>query len=631
MRATVDDDLSAFVTTLDVQALARRGRSLADALRRVPGARVRDYGGLGQYATVSLRASTAEQVTVLVDGVPQNRALGGPVDLSSISTGQLESVRVYRGFAPASAGLGGVGGLIDVRTRRPAGSHGGFDLQAGSLESRRLSAGAGWRLPGAAAEGDGVQLGAEWLAGDGDFDFFSDNETPFNPADDRRLPRRNNAIDRRSAQMQIRHSTRRGGEFRLLGRTLRRKRGVPGLGSFTTTQASLRERQSDLILGWQRRSDDPRWRELDVQLDGFEQRLRYRDLDGELGIGVQDQTTRMEGAGLQAAWRFGDAELPWFVRSSWRRERVRVEDAALSLSDRGGARRQRYGVTLERTLRWNRLTLVPSVGAERIEDEFIAAAAGTIPAPSDDVDDLRWSSRLGWLWAVGPRTALRGSFGRFERTPNLTELFGDRGAVQGNPQLRPERAWSGEAGVERRWDGGTWDGRFEAVLFGRDTDDLILLIPNGQATAIPVNVSRAEVRGIELAGSAQWGRFLIDGGATWQRAVDRSGSPSDGNPLVLQPQQLGFAGAAGRWGGLACRWELTYSGSNATDSLDTPALRLPARWVHDLELRYDLPEGWAVGLEVRNVFDREVRDVARYPLPARVVLANLGWRHGGTR
>jgi len=78
------EDIAAFATTIRGDQIDRRGQDLADILRRVPGARVRDYGGLGSYATMSLRASTSEQVTILVDGVRQNRALGGPVDLSSI-------------------------------------------------------------------------------------------------------------------------------------------------------------------------------------------------------------------------------------------------------------------------------------------------------------------------------------------------------------------------------------------------------------------------------------------------------------------------------------------------------------------------------------------------------------------
>ena len=113
-----DEDVAAFSTTVVLDDARARGAELADVLRRVPGARVRDYGGFGRFATVTLRGSTAEQVTVLVDGVPQNRSLGGPVDLSAIPLSQVEEVHIFRGFAPAALGLGGIGGVIDVRVRR---------------------------------------------------------------------------------------------------------------------------------------------------------------------------------------------------------------------------------------------------------------------------------------------------------------------------------------------------------------------------------------------------------------------------------------------------------------------------------------------------------------------------------
>ena len=38
--------------------------------------------------------------------------------------------------------------------------------------------------------------------------------------------------------------------------------------------------------------------------------------------------------------------------------------------------------------------------------------------------------------------------------------------------------------------------------------------------------------------------------------------------------------------------------------------------------------GWTVGVDVRNVLDRDTRDVARYPLPGRAVFLHLGWRTG---
>ena len=75
-----------------------------------------------------------------------------------------------------------------------------------------------------------------------------------------------------------------------------------------------------------------------------------------------------------------------------------------------------------------------------------------------------------------------------------------------------------------------------------------------------------------------------------------------------------------------CQWEATHVGRNSIDQLDTPALRIPSREIHDLNLSYGWADGIRLGLDVRNLFDTRTLDLSRYPLPRRVVLLNLGWR-----
>ena len=60
---------------------------LGEVLDRQPGLRVSRQGGLGSFATASLRGSTAEQVLVLLDGLPLVSAEGGPVDLGMLPLG----------------------------------------------------------------------------------------------------------------------------------------------------------------------------------------------------------------------------------------------------------------------------------------------------------------------------------------------------------------------------------------------------------------------------------------------------------------------------------------------------------------------------------------------------------------
>ena len=45
---------------------------------------------------------------------------------------------------------------------------------------------------------------------------------------------------------------------------------------------------------------------------------------------------------------------------------------------------------------------------------------------------------------MSAHTTVRGSVGSFYRSPNLRELFGDRGALRGNPDLVAERGTAAE-------------------------------------------------------------------------------------------------------------------------------------------------------------------------------------------
>src|SRR6266508_4655886 len=75
-------DTTAFATVIRAEDFAGRVTSVPELLRDLVGVQVRGLGG--EYATVSIRGSTAEQVVVYLDGVPLNRALGGGVNLADL-------------------------------------------------------------------------------------------------------------------------------------------------------------------------------------------------------------------------------------------------------------------------------------------------------------------------------------------------------------------------------------------------------------------------------------------------------------------------------------------------------------------------------------------------------------------
>ncbi len=615
-------DIAAFATKVEIDGVDARGEDLPDLLRRVPGARVRDYGGLGAYATMSLRASTSEQVTVRVDGVVQNRALGGPVDLSSIPATQIEEVTVYRGFSPVGLGPGGIGGLVDVRTRAPAETTTGrLDLIGGELGTARASGG----LAVPVGEGRALRLGLEWLESDGDYTYLDTGATPFDPDDDVERRRENNDVEQTNLLLQYRDDRIGGGELRINGRVQQRDRGVPGVDSAPSATARLEEQLGDLNATWSRQTG-PRPSTLDLQLDAFDQQIRFRDLDGNIGLAAQDQRTDLDGAGFSATYRDRRGAHGLTFRGEARVERAHIDDFALEAADRGGADRTLLFLAAEDVFRLGQVTVAPSLNWQYRSDDFTAGEPGTVPPPADDIDESALSGKLGVAWPFAGRWTLRGTIGHFFRSPNLLELFGDRGSLVGNPGLRAEEGDSVEVGVTRRLGHRDLDGSFESVVFARRTDDLIRFRPSSQGSAVADNLAEVEVVGWENAARLVWQRGLsAELGLTWQQATDVSDGFTHGNPLPYQPEWIGFAAAAWRHDPWTLRWDITYTGENSTDALDTPGARLSERWIHDASASLSFGDGWEAGIDVRNVFDRQTRDVARFPLPDRVVLLHVGW------
>ena len=622
-RAPRPED-AAFATVVPADDLVRRGADLADLLRRIPGARVASYGGIGRFATVSLRGSTAEQVTLLVDGVPLNRALGGPVDLSSIPASQVAEVAVYRGFAPAALGLDGLGGAIDVRTRRPIdeASSAAVDLVAGSLATARLAA--AWGTPFADGRG-GMRLAVEGFRSDGDFVYLDTAGTVYEPSDDQQRSRTNNDSSALSLQLQGSVDRVAGGElsFGLRGRT--GEGGVPGPDSLPSKTARLEEGAANLALTWVRGG----W---ELAADGFGERTLFDDPDGDLGV-RRSQETRIDGAGVGAAWRGRTGAHHLLVRADARWEQARVTDDALALPDRGGGTRTALSLVAEDALILGRWTLAPALRWKARNDRFVAGAEGLLPPPATSGEDAWLDGKLSAAWAVGPGDALRVSAGRFSRDPSLLELFGDRGAVVGNPRLKPESGLKAELGYalgERDWGG--WRLGGELVAFGSEIDDMILMWPNAQGVVVPRNIASAQLYGLEgsIALRAP-GDVTIEASGTLLHSEDTSGGFADGNPLPGRPTEEGFLAARWSPGPWRVGWEVTYVGENSTDPLDLPRYRIPARTLNDALVSRAVGKGFRVGLEVRNVFDVETRDVLRFPLPGRMVFASLSWAPGEGR
>jgi len=99
-------------------------RTLKQALENVPGLQMREVLGKSGYE-LSLQGLSADQVLVLIDGLPITASTSSTVDLSQYLLTDVERVEVVKGASSAQYGSSAMGGVVNVITRRPAAGFGG--------------------------------------------------------------------------------------------------------------------------------------------------------------------------------------------------------------------------------------------------------------------------------------------------------------------------------------------------------------------------------------------------------------------------------------------------------------------------------------------------------------------------
>jgi len=624
--------------------------SVADAVATAVGAHARSLGGLGAYASVSVRGASPGHTVVLIDGIPLARLAAVTTDLGRFSLAAFGQVDLYRGAVPVELGGAGVGGALNLVTRLGRGEHGErltLSAGAGSFGARHLRAHHGDRH---GAVESSTTLG--YQAARGDYRYYDDNATPLNADDDGERVRRNNGftafdgatrwatIDRDVAGGVRVASTRQG----LPGSTVN-----PSFGASLTTTDVIGDVAFDARVG------DATAHQLAYALV---ERQHLDDPDGELGLGAAVRDSLTLAGGASSTWRRGLGPHRGVLGGELRGERFRDRDAT-------GAQPAVFGNRLAAALTTAadlvldppdaRIVITPAMRLEAVRTAPSAMTAGpTALQPVATRGDIVPSPRLTARFAVRDDVSLKGSVGWYARLPTLIELFGDRGYILGSPELRIERGPSGDLGAV--WAPAAALGDFDRVLvegdlFAHRAHDTIALVTSAGFVARALNIGDTQSYGGELVASARYARML-SATASYTRLVaeQRTADPNfDGKPVPRAPGHALYARAelAHRvLGHLASVWgDAAWQSMSYLDPMSFG--RVPARVLIGCGARVALGGGVAVALDVANLADTRVvrlpldpppsptltdaptalSDVAGFPLPGRSFYLSLDWSY----
>ena len=612
IRAALDDP-SSTVTVIEVEDLGSGLETTPEILARVPGLKVRQYGGLGQLSTVMIRGSSAEQVLVLVDGVRLNTGQGGGVDISSIPVDTIERIEVIRGGGTAIYGHDAIGGVVNIVTRSPEAGENAIQevsLAGGSYGSLKAHYGInGSTGPGAAL------FSFTHFQSRGDFPYFILEEylngLPLRSAEESR--RVNNDFLSEDALLKSTWPLSEKTELTFSSNLFHTVRGQAGFGD------DQRERARQKVF---RSTNSVRIEKEDIFVDdsrgGFGISYLYSSIgfqDPEPAIGEPIDTGNASSTieGLADFERSAETEqvshyfrLSIQARHEYLRERT-VSDTA-GFGDQGRAA-QSLAMQHECVLLEGTLSFVPVFRFAYTEGFGV-----------------RMTPKLGLVWQPKGLLTVRANLESSYRPPSLNELYyPDQGFMRGNPNLDPEEALNWDAGVSikrRRW-------LAEAVYFGRRVDESIVWLPVSAFTVMPENTGRVDVAGVEaIVEMKPWSFIEASANYTFLKAIDMdTGEQLAGNPL-----HSAFGSFIFRRRPLLLRVEAQYTGEI---SATTTGTRIVGEWVRtDLALELDLlsllPRLKKRGLdrgkltfECKNAGNVFFADARTFPLPGRTFFGTL--------
>lgn len=571
--ATRADELVSDVRVIDRAAIeASTARTLPELLTRLGGVQMSATGGRGKTSSVSIRGAEDRHTLLLVDGVRIGSATQGTPTWEGIPLEMIERIEVLKGPASALYGSDGVGGVVQVFTRKGRdGFHPYASLAAGSREY--------WRGAVGVQAGSGPLNWSLSLQREGERGISSTRPevrptSNYNPDVD---PFRQDSVSGSasydlgagwSVDGSLLHSD---GvtHFDEGGLNIDRSNAIRAL----VAQAGAKGR---LLPGWQT----------------------------ELRLSQSRDTTNALVARPANFSAFSTEQTQW----SWLNT---VETAAgallLGLEDREQrvASSQAFPVR-SRSIR----SAFAGLNGQRGAHSWQGNLRRDANTQFGDADT--WFAGYGFRLTDAWR--LHASRGTSFAAPSFNQLYFPG---FGNPALRPERGVNTDVGV-------TWTGGAHEVKLVRFDNRLRDMIVNASTPAglRPQNVNRARIEGWTLGYEGAVGPVKLRGSA--ERLDPRD--ETTGLQLRRRAREQYTAGADWRTGAWGFGAALLHAGNRVDYPSGLPAQRLRSFTTADLHADWNFARDLSLQFKVNNVGDVDYQTAYGYNQPGRSAYVTLRWQ-----
>jgi len=552
-------------------------QNLTTLLQQVAGVQVTSNGGPGQSGNVYLRGFGGPDVLVLLDGVPINaQDSTGVAYLNNFTTDQIERIEVIRGNVSAIYGSGAIGGVVLITTREGSKTpQASVAASAGSRGTYTASANASGVVGNTA-----LQAGISRYTTQG---YSAINPAQLANANPNANGYRNTTLNGSIVQTLAAGQTLGLRAFRSEGRA-----SYDSSGSYASpTDTNLSSTTQELVQLFSDNRITAAWQ-------------------SHLSLSQQSTTNTTQSF---SAYPYTGSYRTRIQQLLWRN----VVQLGGGWTATGGVDWQQQSIS----------SITGSIASTQRNAKAVFAGIDGGFAGNEIQLNLRHDAIDGYS---GQNTVYLG-YGRelgagFKAIASYSTAFNAAplgylyAPYYGNPDLRPEKAHSAEAGLQ--WAQGA--NVLRAMLFQTKATDQWQY---DFTTSTFQNIASSRTRGVEFSGRGAWNGWGYDANLTLQQPVNTSlpGDPT----LQRRARSLANVTISREVGAVLLGTTLHYSGAR-WDNGPSSRVTLGAYTTVDLTASGAITPQWSWNARVQNLFDKKYQTVYGYNREPFGVFVGVTWR-----
>ncbi|MSQ19944.1 MAG: TonB-dependent vitamin B12 receptor [Betaproteobacteria bacterium] len=563
---TVDETLASVTVITRADIERKQARSVEEILGGIEGISIANTGGRGKQTSLFMRGASSTQVLVLIDGIKAGSPTTGQMAFQDLPVELIDRIEIVRGPRSSLYGSEAIGGVIQIFTKKGGGAlTPSFSLGGGSLRTGQATAG---------------------LSGGGDRGWFNIGVSGF--------------------------STR--------GFDACRGRSSPfaGCGTEEPDRDGYRNIAGTLRGGF-------RFNErIEAEVHGMhaEGRNKYDGFFNESHVAQQVFGTRVRITPIN----------PWQLNFSAGR-RTDNSDNFKDGAFKSRFNTQRDTLALQSDLTVEKRQLL-TLGIDHQQDRVTESTDAFSVRSRENRGlfaqyqigvgqfDLQGSARhddneqfgsyntgaLAWGYAVTSGLRMVASHGTAFKAPTFNDLYFNDGFFTGNPNLRPERSRTTEAGLR-----GTpaW-GRWSLNAFQTEIRDLIITTPSFTTAQ---NLDEARIQGAEFALVTRVGAWEFATQVTALRPENATPGANEGKILPRRSQRSARIDIDRRFGAHRIGLSVFGDAKRFDDAANTTELGGYA--LLDLRWEYAFAKDWRLQARGANLLDKRYETTAFYNQPGR--------------